>query len=132
NGEKIPRDQLLALLRDSLGLPPERILEGYSMTEINVFMLRCEHGRFHIPPLIEPVLFSEELEPVEGDDLRGILGFLDPFAVSYPGFVISGDEVHFVNGPCPCGLSGPAVTEIRRAQHREVKGCGGIMASLAA
>ena len=132
SGEKIPRDQLIALMNDALGLPADRILEGYSMTEINVFMLRCERGRFHIPPLIEPVLYNEELELIKGDDLRGTLGFLDPFAVSYPGFIITGDEVHFVNGPCPCGLTGPAVTEIGRAQQREVKGCGGIMASLAA
>jgi hypothetical protein len=132
SGEQIPRDQLLGLMNEALGLPPELILEGYSMTEINVFMLRCEHGRFHIPPLIEPVLYNEELAVIEGDDLRGTLGFLDPFAISYPGFIITGDEVHFVNGACACGLSGPAVTEIGRARQREVKGCGGIMASLAA
>lgn len=131
-GEKIPPDRLLSLMADTLGLPPERILEGYSMTEINVFILRCAHGRFHIPPLIEPVIFDEALEIMEGDDLRGGFGFLDPLATSYPGFIISGDEVHFVNGECACGLSGPAVLEIGRSSHREVKGCGGIMASLAA
>jgi acyl-protein synthetase LuxE len=132
SGEMIPREQLITLMNETLDLPPEQILEGYSMTEINVFMLRCEHGRFHIPPLIEPVIYNEELEMIEGDNLRGTLGFLDPFATSYPGFIISGDEVHFVNGDCACGLIGPAVTEIGRSQHREVKGCGGIMASLAA
>lgn len=130
SGEQIPREQLISLMKDSLSLPTEHILEGYSMTEINVFTLRCQYGRFHIPPLIEPVIYDEELNPMEGDDLRGILGFLDPFAVSYPGFIISGDEVHCINSICQCGLSGPAVTEIGRAQHREVKGCGGIMASL--
>lgn len=131
-GERIPRDVLLALMSENLGLPAQRIMEGYSMTEISAFTLRCDHGRFHIPPFIEPVLFDEELEIVEGSDVRGTLGFLDPLAISYPGFIISGDEVHFVDGPCPCGLGGPAVTEIGRARHREVKGCGGIMASLAA
>ena len=131
-GEKIPRDVLLALMSENLGLPAERIIEGYSMTEISAFTLRCDHGRFHIPPFIEPVLFDQELEILEGSDIRGTLGFLDPLAISYPGFIISGDEVHFVDGPCACGLSGPAVTEIGRARHREVKGCGGIMASLAA
>jgi hypothetical protein len=102
------------------------------MTEINAFMLRCDHGRFHIPPTIEPVIFNEELEPVRGTDLRGVFGFQDSLAQAYPGFIISGDEVHFVDGDCPCGLSGPAVTEIGRAHSREIKGCGGIMASLKA
>ena len=45
---------------------------------------------------------------------------------------MSGDEVRLVGGECACGLAGPAVTEIRRAGAREMKGCGGIMASLAA
>lgn len=131
-GEKIPRDELVALIAENLGLPADRILEGYSMVEVNTFMLRCDHGRFHIPPLIEPVILDEALSPMAGDDLRGTFGFLDPLAVAYPGFIISGDEVHLVDGACPCGLTGPAVLEIGRAQAREIKGCGGIMASVAA
>jgi hypothetical protein len=131
-GEKISRDELVGMMSNNLNLPAERILEGYSMTEMHAFTLRCDHGRFHIPPLIEPIIFNEELSPMEGDDLRGIFGFLDPLAISYPGFIISGDEVHFVQGDCACGLSGPAVIEIGRARAKEVKGCGGIMASIAA
>jgi hypothetical protein len=147
SGVRIARDQLLDLMSDRLGLPPDHLLEGYSMTEINTFMLRCDHGRFHVPPLIEPILFDEELSPMAGPFLepeapaapvaaatgarRGILGFLDPFAMAYPGFLVSGDEVQMVDGDCACGLSGPAVTDISRASVREMKGCGGIMASLA-
>lgn len=131
-GERISREELVRMMTESFNLPSERILEGYSMTEINAFMLRCDHGRFHIPPTIEPVIFNEQLEPVSGNDLRGIFGFQDALAQAYPGFIISGDEVHYVEGDCPCGLTGPAVTEIGRARAREVKGCGGIMASLRA
>jgi hypothetical protein len=131
-GQRIARDTLVTMIAECFGLPPDRILEGYSMTEINVFMLRCDHGRFHIPPLIEPVILDNELCPAEGPDLHGIFGFLDPLAISYPGFIISGDLVHMVDGDCPCGLRGPAVTEIGRAQSREIKGCGGVMASVAA
>ncbi len=131
-GERISRDRLIALMTEAFGLPEDRIIEGYSMTEMNAFTLRCDDGRFHIPPFIEPVIFDEQLQVVEGDDVRGVFGFLDSMATAYPGFIISGDEVHFVQDECKCGLSGPAVTEIGRATFREVKGCGGIMASLAA
>jgi hypothetical protein len=130
SGEMIERDRLVQFISDSFTLPPENILEGYSMTETSVLMLRCRHGRFHIPPLIEPVIFDDELNPLKGNDLKGIFGFMDPLARSYPGFVITGDYVHMVDGECPCGLTGPAVTEIKRAKNREVKGCGGIMSSL--
>ena len=129
-GEVISRETLVSKLSDSLGIPPQMILEGYSMTEINVLMLRCEHGRFHIPPIIEPVILDEELNPLSDKDVKGAFGFLDPLAVSYPGFIISGDYVHLIDGECDCGLTGPSIIEIGRMPGSEVKGCGGIMASM--
>jgi hypothetical protein len=131
-GEEISRGSLVAILTDTLGLPPEMILEGYSMTEINMLMLRCEGGRFHIPPLIEPVVFDEELNPLEGTNVTGAFGFLDTLAASYPGFIISGDRVHVTYENCDCGLAGPAITDIGRLPGSEVKGCGGIMGSMQA
>ena len=130
SGEAMDREGLVLSLSWTFGLPPDDILEGYSMTEISVLMLRCRHGRFHIPPLIEPVIFDEELRPLTGSGLSGRFGFLDSLAVSYPGFVISGDSVHLVDGHCPCGLAGPGITEVARVEGREIKGCGGIMGSL--
>ena len=129
-GETISREMLVSKLSDSLGIPPPMILEGYSMTEINILMLRCEHGRFHIPPIIEPVILDEELNPVSDKDGKGAFGFLDPLAVCYPGFIISGDYVRIVDGKCDCGLAGPAIMEIGRIPGSEVKGCGGIMSSI--
>lgn len=131
-GEALQREQLVKKIADCFELPPDRILEGYSMTEISLLMLRCRCGRFHIPPLLEPVILDEELNPLSGRELRGTFGFLDPLAVSYPGFIISGDHVHLVEGECKCGLDGPAITEIGRARSREIKGCGGIMGSMGA
>ena len=129
-GEAMDHDSLITLLTDTLEIPPQMVMEGYSMTEINMLMLRCRHGRFHIPPIIEPVIFDKELSPAEGTDIRGVFGFLDPMAVSYPGFIITGDYVHLIDGECDCGLTGPAVTEIGRVSGSEVKGCGGVMGSI--
>jgi hypothetical protein len=131
-GETVGREGLVGMLSASLSVPPQMILEGYSMTEINMLMLRCDQGRFHIPPCIEPVIYDEGLNPMAGNDLKGIFGFLDPLAVAYPGFIISGDYVRMLDGECGCGLTGPALTEIGRARGQEIKGCGGIMASIRA
>jgi hypothetical protein len=131
-GEVMERKSLIEMISETFGLPPQRILEGYSMTEISMLMLRCDAGRFHIPPMIEPAIFDEELNPLEGKNLKGIFGFLDPLAVSYPGFLISGDYVHVIDGECDCGFSGTAITDIGRAKSKEIKGCGGIMSSIKA
>lgn len=129
-GEALDREALVDIIVNTLGVSPEQILEGYSMTEINVLLLRCEYGRFHIPPIIEPVVLDEALNPVEGGEVEGAFGFLDPLAVSYPGFLVSGDHVRMGEGECPCGLTGPAIMDIGRLPGAEVKGCGGIMGSI--
>ena len=131
--ERIDRDELLKLIDTCFGLRGDDTVEGYSMTEITTAMTCCEHGRFHIPPLLEPMVFDEGLMPLPGGNREGIFGFLDPFALSYPGFLITGDFIDLRHGECRCGKKGHAINgEIRRAPGKEVKGCGGIMASVRA
>lgn len=129
-GKRLSEDELYALIRETFDLPPSAVVEGYSMTEIQAVMLKCPAGRYHVPPFLETVILSESLSPVEGSDVTGVLSVLDPFAESYPGFLITGDTVRRVTGPCPCGRSGPAILTIARTPGREVKGCGGIMAKM--
>jgi hypothetical protein len=129
-GDRIEEAELLALVERTTGINASNVSEGYSMTEAQVVYPRCKHSRFHIPPITVTVVFDEALEPLSGDDVYGALGFLDPFAVSYPGFTITGDNVRRRAEPCPCGVSGLTITDIGRVPGREVKGCGGIMAAM--
>ncbi|MDE0229050.1 MAG: hypothetical protein OXJ62_09390 [Spirochaetaceae bacterium] len=129
-GDRIDEPAFLALIEQSLGVRPECVNEGYSMTEAQVVFPRCREGRFHVPPITETVIFDEALEPVTGDDVHGGFGFLDPYAACYPGFIITGDNVRRRVGGCPCGMDGVTISDIGRATGREVKGCGGIMAAM--
>ena len=43
SGQRIPRNDLVALITQALGLAPDRIVEGYSMTEMNAFNVRCDY-----------------------------------------------------------------------------------------
>ena len=131
-GDRIDEPALLALVEQATGIPADHVSEGYSMTEAQVVFPRCREGRFHVPPITETVVFDDALEPLEGDDVYGALGFLDPFAGCYPGFIITGDNVRRRADECPCGVSGLTITDIGRAAGREVKGCGGIMAAMQA
>ncbi len=132
-GEKMGKAELVELIDAAFGLKGENALEGYSMIEMNTMMTCCSEARFHIPPLMEPIVFDEALMPKPGAGQPGIFGFLDPFALSYPGFLISGDQINLWHGECPCGRKGYAIDgEIQRVAGKEVKGCGGIMASVKA
>ncbi len=129
-GTRISEEALNRRLSETFGLPNAAISEGYSMTEINGLMQKCVHGRFHVPPFLEAIVYDEELEVKSGDDVMGTLGILDPFATSYPGFVLTGDNVRLFRTPCRCGLPGPSIQRVERSPGKEVKGCGGIMATV--
>jgi Acyl-protein synthetase, LuxE len=133
-GERVERAALAATIEDALGVGAARVMEAYSMVELNSPLMCCEAGRFHVPPLLEPLVYDEALVPqAPGPDVTGVFGFLDPTATSYPGFVVTGDAVRLVREPCPCGLVGPAIVgEVRRAPGREVRGCGGVLATVRA
>ncbi len=132
-GERINPGDFLGLLEQAFGIPGSDVIEVYSMVESNCPFARCPEGNFHISPLTEPIVYDEALVPMSGEEKRGTFGFLDPFASSYPGFLISGDSVHFVSGGCGCGLEGPFMAgEVARAPGREARGCAGVMASIEA
>lgn len=130
DGDKISEPALLSLIERAMGIPPEMVVEAYSMTEIGALMMKCEHKRFHVPPHLETLVLDAALEPVAGDDAAGILAVMDPFAVSYPGFLITGDAVVRTRRPCECGLAGDTILSVGRAAGAELKGCGGIMAAV--
>lgn len=130
-GARLSRPELLRLARATLGIEPSRCIDAYSTSELNSTFSTCREGRYHIPPLVEAVVLDEALLGEVGRSGFGTLGFLDPFAASYPGFVISGDQALLSQGECACGLSGMFIEgEIERASGLEVRGCGGVLESI--
>jgi len=132
DGERLSEPALRGLIERAFGVRAPFVLEAYSMTEIGALMMKCEHGRFHVPPQLETIILDARLEPVDqnADDAAGVLAVMDPFAASYPGFLITGDAVHRTRRPCECGLAGETFLSVGRAAGAEIKGCGGIMATV--
>jgi Acyl-protein synthetase, LuxE len=131
--ERVTQAELAERVDGALGVPRPYLVDAYSTAELNCVLVSCGEGRYHVPPLIEAVVVDDLFMTVHGDDVTGRLGFLDPFARSYPGFFVTGDIGRLVCGGCKCGLSGPAfVGEIRRAPSEETTGCAAVLASASA
>ena len=106
------------------------VADAYSATELNAVLSTCPEGRYHAPPLLQPVLLDEALDWVPGGEGEGLLAFFDPFAGCYPGFLVTGDRAHLTREPCPCGLTGWSIVgPITRAPGHEVRGCAGALAA---
>ncbi|MFK8114825.1 MAG: hypothetical protein AB8B91_21670 [Rubripirellula sp.] len=132
-GDRISHDELRDRIEVAFGIGPEKFSDAYSTTELNCALTCCGELRYHIPPLLEVVVLDEAFCGEPRRPGRGYIGFLDPFALSYPGFVIPGDVAQLEHGDCKCGLRGWFLRgPIQRAPNSETRGCGGVMASLLA
>jgi hypothetical protein len=122
---RMPVKDFRKQVHDVLGIPETSCLDLYGMVEGNGFMLQCPEGHYlHVPHTIcKPIVLDEDLAPAQEGEL-GRFAFLDALAGSYPGFIITGDQVRMFEH-CPvCDRSGPVLEpEIRRAKGEEVRGC---------
>ena len=89
-----------------------RRVRSYGMTELQGSCPACEHGNFHVPPWVIPLLLDEPGETLLNADegvVEGRFAFLDVSLEGRWGGLISGDRVSVDFSPCACGRPGPAV-----------------------
>jgi len=114
-------------IADELGVDGRQQVDAYSAAELNFVLMTCAYGRYHVPPTVEAVVLDDALMQIDAEEAAGTLGFLDPFALSYPGFIVPGDRALLSRLPCRCGLLGPSIVgEIVRAAGFEARGCAGV------
>jgi hypothetical protein len=108
-----------------LGIPEQHCVDTYSMVESNGWLIQCPEGHyFHMPyAYFKPFVLDEKLNPVKIGE-RGRFAFLDASALSYPGFIITNDQVRLLE-KCPvCNRFGPVLDpEIRREAVKDNPGC---------
>jgi hypothetical protein len=128
DGKNMPHGDFRKRVEEVLGIPETRCLDSYGMSELNGAIVACPEGHYyHLPPWMKLFILDEGFKPV-GYGEFGRLTFLDPLAYSYPGFVISGDEVRMFEH-CPvCDRPGPVLdTVIQRVLSVEGRGCATLL-----
>ena len=120
-GYDLPDDWKEIIFR---GLGFDRAYELYGMSEMMSGFPVCEHGHYHIPPVVIPFV----LDPITGESMprsgthTGRFAFLDLMTETYWGGFISGDEVTLsgFDDDCACGRKGLFLdTAIRRYSEKE-------------
>jgi hypothetical protein len=122
--KRIPHGDFRTLVEDALNIPETHCLDSYGKVEGNGLMVQCPEGHYlHAPYTFKPLVLDDDLMPAAYDEW-GRFAFLDALAQSYPGFIISGDQVRLLER-CPvCDRPGPVLEpEVERAKDQEVRGC---------
>lgn len=106
------------------GLGFDQAYEVYGMSEMMTSFVQCEHGNYHIPPIIIPFV----LDPISGNPFpksgtqTGRFAFLDLMPDTFWGGFISGDEVTLsgFDHDCHCDRKGAYIgAKIRRYSASE-------------
>lgn len=123
--KRMPVEEFRKKVENTLGIPSENCLDLYAMVEANGFMVHCPEGHYlHVPTTyFHPMVLDENGEQV-GYGEEGRFAFLDSLALSYPGFIVTGDKVK-IHEECPaCGREGVVLEpEVERVKGEEIRGC---------
>jgi len=124
-GESVDRPTFRERTVDAFGLDgTDQVRDTYNMVELNSVLFECGNHTLHVPPWLHVgARDPRTLRPLpEGG--TGVLAFLDPTPVSYPGYLLS-DDFGIVRRhvDCPCGIHGDSVTVTRRINRVESRGC---------
>ncbi|HDM66881.1 MAG TPA: hypothetical protein ENG62_00645 [Thermoplasmatales archaeon] len=123
--KRLPVTEFMKEVEEYLGIPNKYCLDIYGMVEGNGWMVHCPEGHYlHVPyTYYKPLVLDEEFQPV-GYGETGRFAFLDAAAFSYPGFIITGDQVKLLER-CPvCDRPGPVLEpEVKRVKGEDIRGC---------
>jgi long-chain-fatty-acid---luciferin-component ligase len=124
-GTRIPLAGFRLQVEEVLGIPSRQCLDMYAMVESNACMLQCPEGHYlHAPhAFFRPLVLGPDRRPLPYGQW-GQFAFLDAAALSYPGFILSGDRARML-ARCPaCDRPGPVLDpEISRVAGAESRGC---------
>ncbi len=123
--KSIQKADLYHLVTELLGIPDERIRDGFGSVEHCVPYIECKNHQFHVPVWSRVIIRDvRTLKPVKMRE-QGFLGFVSPYITSVPAHsVMMGDlATLFPPSDCGCGLGTPYFVVHGRAGTSKNKSC---------
>ena len=118
----IPKKELYAQATRVLGIPDERLRDGFGSVEHCIPYVECAHHEFHVPVWSEVIIRDvKTLEPII--DGVGFLSFVSPYMTSMPAHAVVMGDLASLHANCPCGNARPFFRLQGRAGTTQNKSC---------
>lgn len=121
--KQIDKHELYLLAEEMLGIPNDRLRDGFGSVEHCVPYVECSRHEFHVPVWSRIFIRDvETLKPLKMGE-KGFLHFISPYITSMPAHsVIMGDMASLHEG-CECGMDTPYFRVHGRAGISKNKSC---------
>lgn len=128
----IPKEELYAQAAEQLGIPDERLRDGFGSVEHPIPYVECARHRFHVP--VWSRVFIRDVKTLEPLPFgrKGFLQLVSPYITSMPAHsVLMGDLATLSPADsCPCGTGTPYFTVHGRAGTGKNRSCAVAAAEL--
>ncbi len=123
--KQINKHELYALIEEMLGIPNERLRDGFGSVEHCIPYVECSKHEFHIPVWSRVFIRDVDNLRVLSKGEQGFLHFVSPYITSMPAHsVIMGDIATLHEGDtCNCELETPFFRIHGRAGSSKNKSC---------
>lgn len=123
--KQIAKEDFYLLAEEMLGIPNDRLRDGFGSVEHCVPYVECSRHEFHVP--VWSRVFIRDVDTLKplGFEKKGFLHFVSPYITSMPAHsVIMGDMASLHEGnTCGCGLQTPFFRIYGRAGVSKNKSC---------
>lgn len=122
--KRVSRDFFRNKVTELLGIPVERVRDGYGMAEHSAPYIDCPKHRFHVPAY-NRILARD---PITMDVLpvgeTGLLELITPFNAMMPNLAILSTDLGFIDPEtCDCGYNSPTFSLVGRGGLTKHIGC---------
>ncbi len=122
-GQAIPKTDLYRKATRILGIPDERLRDGFGSVEHCIPYVECAHHEFHIPVWSEVIIRDiTTLRPVDKEQV-GFLSFVSPYMTSMPAHAVTMGDLASLHENCSCGNPRPYFRLHGRAGTTQNKSC---------
>lgn len=121
--KQIEKNDLYRLAEEMLGIPNERLRDGFGSVEHCIPYVECAHHEFHVP--IWSRVFIRDVATLKplGFNQPGFLHFISPYITSMPAHSVIMGDLASLHENCKCGLNTPYFKILGRAGVSKNKSC---------